>query len=113
MYPEYHTSLDDFSVVSEKGLRESIEIYKKVIDVLETNCIPEINVLCEPQLGRRGLYPTISTSESGNSMRDFMNFISFCDGKNSLLEISNIINLDYFKCLDFKSKLDDVGLLKK
>jgi len=112
MYPEYHTSNDDFTLISEKGLQGSVEIYKKVINVLETNCYPEINVLCEPQLGKRNLYPNISTVESGKSVREFMNFISFCDGTKSLLDISNVLKIDYFKCLDYKIKLEKANLLR-
>ena len=36
-YPEYHTSLDNFDVVTQKGLNESLEIYLKCIDIFEKN----------------------------------------------------------------------------
>lgn len=112
IYPEYHTSFDDFTVISEQGLEGSVDLYKKIISVIETNCVPEINVLCEPQLGKRGLYPNISTSESGKTVRDIMNFISFCDGTKNILELSNILKIDYFKCLDFFKELSKAKLLK-
>lgn len=112
IYPEYHTSFDDFTVISEQGLEGSVDLYKKIISVIETNCVPEINVLCEPQLGKRGLYPNISTSESGKTVRDFMNFISFCDGTKNILELSNLLKIDYFKCLDFFKELSKAKLLK-
>ena len=62
-YKEYHTSLDNFELVTERGLNESLEIYLKCIEVFEKNCYPKINVLCEPQLCKRSLYPNISTSD--------------------------------------------------
>ena len=49
----------------------------------------EVTVMCEPQLGKRGLYPTLSTKESGNSVRSMMNLISYSDGNRSLLEIAD------------------------
>ena len=42
-------------------------------------------VLGEPQLGKRGLYPTLSTKESGMQARTMMNYaFSYCDGHHSL-----------------------------
>ena len=112
IYPEYHTSFDDFTVISEQGLEGSVDLYKKIIRVIESNCVPEINVLCEPQLGKRGLYPNISTSDSGKVVREFMNFISYCDGTRSILELSSLLTIDYFKCLGFYEKLSKAKLLK-
>jgi len=111
-YPEYHTSLDDFNIISENALQKSLIVYKKLINILETDCYPIINVLCEPQLGKRGLYPNISTVNSGETVRDLMNFISYCDGNHSLLDISDILNIDYMKCMDVYSKLSKANLLK-
>jgi len=111
-YPEYHSSLDDFNVINENALQKSLMLYKELINILETDCYPCLNVLCEPQLGKRGLYPNISTVNSGVSVRDLMNFISYCDGNHSLVDISNKLNLDYIKCQEFHSKLFKANLLK-
>ncbi len=92
-YPEYHTSLDDLSLVSAVGLEGGGTALKNAIEVIEANCYPKITVLCEPQLGKRGLYPQVSTKESGLSVQTMMNFISYCDGKNSLLDIAELINV--------------------
>jgi len=50
-------------------------------------------VLCEPQLGKRGLYPTLSTKESTKQVRDMMNLIAYSDGKHSLLDIADKIGV--------------------
>ena len=44
-------------------------------------------------MGRRGLYPTISSKESEAKVRLMMNFISFCDGEHSLLDIAEKIGV--------------------
>jgi aminopeptidase-like protein len=111
-YPEYHSSLDDFNVINENALQKSLMVYKELINILETDCYPCLNVLCEPQLGKRGLYPNISTVNSGEVVRDLMNFISYCDGNHSLVDISNKLNLDYNKCIEFHSELSKANLLK-
>ena len=64
-YPEYHTSLDKIgSVVTEKGLRQSLRLYKKIVFTIEndfkpkTSIKPKTNIVCEPMLSKRNLYPT-------------------------------------------------------
>lgn len=62
-YPEYHTSLDNLGFVTDEGLNQSLELYKNVIGIIEKNATYKTTCLCEPQLGKRGLYPTISTKK--------------------------------------------------
>jgi aminopeptidase-like protein len=112
-YPEYHTSLDNFVVVTEKGLNDSLLLYLECIDIFEKNRFyPKVKVFCEPQLGKRGLYPTISTKESGNIVRNMMNFISYCDGSNSILEISEICGIDFEESFGYYMKMKENGLME-
>lgn len=88
-YPEYHTSADlPSTVVTEKGLEDSLEIHKTIVELIERNVIPVAQVLGEPQLGRRGLYPMVSVKGSTNKVKNMLNLISYSDGKLSLLEIA-------------------------
>ncbi len=112
-YPEYHTSLDNFDVVTEKGLKDSLTIYLKIIDVFEKNRFnPKVKVFCEPQLGKRGLYPNISTKQSGKIVKNMMNFISYCDGSNSILEISEICGIDFDESFGYFLKMKENGLIE-
>lgn len=88
-YKEYHTSLDNFDVVTEKGLKDGFEFVKRVLLNLEANKIYQTQILCEPQLGRRGLYPTISTPNIQQEIQLISDLIAYSNGKNSLLDISN------------------------
>lgn len=111
-YPEYHTSLDNFNLVTKKGLDDSLALYLKCIDVFEKNLIyPKIKVYCEPQLGKRGLYPNFSTKESGNIVRNMMNFISYCDGKNSILDISILCKIDFHEAYDYYIQIKEHQLV--
>ena len=112
-YPEYHTSLDNFDVVTDKGLKDSLTIYLKIIDVFEKNRFnPKVKVFCEPQLGKRGLYPNLSTKQSVKNVRDMMNFISYCDGSNSILEISEICEIDFDESFGYFLKMKENGLME-
>ncbi len=112
-YPEYHTSGDNMDYISPKGLQGTFDVYKKIILGLENNYKYKITVLCEPQLGKRGLYPTVSTKESGLYVRDMINFITYADGKNDLIDISNIIDVEIDKLLPIIENLEKNDLLEK
>jgi aminopeptidase-like protein len=59
-YDYYHTSLDDLSFVSAGQILETLEVYLKVVEILEQDeVLISTNPNCEPQLGRRGLYPML------------------------------------------------------
>ena len=96
-YPEYHTSKDNFDLVTEKGLSESFKVMKNIIDSFELGLYPKINVLCEPQLGKRNLYPNTSNSKLENQAKLRMDLISCCDGKLSIFEISKKMNTNLEK----------------
>lgn len=92
-YPEYHTSKDDLQVISQEGLFGAYEVYQQCILVLENNYKYKMNVLCEPQLGKRGLYPTISQKGTYNEVKAMTDFIAYADGSNDVIDISNIIGV--------------------
>ena len=98
-YPEYHTSDDNFELVKKKSLDESLDIYLKCIDVLENRelIFPKVKMNCEPQLGKRGLYHTIKTKNTSRDYRDLKNFISYCDGTNTVLDIAELCKIDLKK----------------
>ena len=111
-YPEYHTSLDDMSVISPEGLFGGFKLLVSAIEILETNSY-YVNMLpCEPQLGKRGLYPNTSTKSSGIEVRDQMNVISYLDGEHDLLGIANICGVSYTYVLTLIKKLLDAGLVR-
>lgn len=68
---------------------------------------------CEPQLGKRGLYPTLSRRGSINETRSMTAFIAYADGKHDLVDISNRINVPIDRLLPIIKKLLDNGLIRK
>jgi len=110
-YPEYHTSLDDLSLVTSSGLEGGYTALRKALEVIEQNVFLKTTVLGEPQLGKRGLYPKLSTKTSYEQVRAMMDLISYCDGNTSLLEIADLINEPFMELVPLVQKLVDNGLL--
>jgi len=111
-YPEYHTSLDDLdNVVTPNGLDGGYWSIRKAIEAIERNKQYRVTLLGEPQMGKRGLYPTLSTKKSGEEVRLMMDFISLCDGKTSLLNIADKLNVPIWDLYDLCDKLEKHNLL--
>ena len=93
-YPEYHTSLDNFNLVTIKGCTGGFNVARKSIEILLERIYPKCKILCEPQMGKRGLYPTLSKKNGNKLTRNYMNFLQYADGTNSLEKISSLIKSD-------------------
>ena len=111
-YPEYHTSGDDLALITPEGLSGSYGVMRQVIQGLEHNDYYRIKVLCEPQLGKRGLYPTVSQKGSYDEVRAMTDFIAYADGKNDLIGISNLIGVPIKELISITEKLIKNELLE-
>lgn len=110
-YKEYHTSGDDMDFISADGFLGSFEVMTKCINILEHNIKYKCSVYCEPQLGKYGLYPTISKKGGYSNIMSMTNFIAYSDGKNDLIDISNRIEVPCEELISIQSKLIEHGLL--
>lgn len=110
-FPEYHTSADNMSLISPEGLAGAYEVMVKVVNALENNGYYQMVCKCEPQLGKRGLYPTISRKGSNYSVRTMQHFIAYADGRNDLIGISNILGTPVDELIPIKNKLMEHQLL--
>ncbi len=108
-YPEYHTSLDNLeNVVTPNGLNGGYWAIRKALEAIERNKKYKSTILCEPQMSKRGLYPTLSEKKFYKDLNLMMNLISLCDGENSLIEIAEILNVpiwDLYEIVDNLLKL--------
>ena len=112
-YPEYHTSLDNLeNVVTPKGLEGGYWAIRKALEAIEKNKKYKVSILCEPQMGKRGLYPTLSRKDKDKETALMMNFISFCDGQTSLLEIADKLNIPMWDLYSLVDKLSSYKLIK-
>lgn len=111
VYPEYHTSADNMELISPSGLQGAYETMVQWINCMEHNGKYRMTVLGEPQLGKRGLYPTISQKGSYNAVAAMTNFIAYADGRNDLFDIAQIIGVAPYDLIEIKEKLKDNKLI--
>lgn len=112
-YPEYHTSLDDLSLVTPDGLQKGLEVVQKCCDVLEADAHYRVTVLGEPQLGKRGLYPNLSTKDTKRQVADMMNLISHSDGSKSVLAIAEKLEKPFWVLQPIAKTLHEHALFER
>lgn len=111
-YPEYHTSADDMNLISPDGFTGSYEVMTQIIQALEYNKYYKVKCICEPQLGPRGLYPTISQKGSSSDTSVMMMLIFYSDGRSDLIDISNRLDVPVSELIKIVDKLKDNDLLE-
>jgi aminopeptidase-like protein len=96
-FPEYHTSADDLELVNADTLKESLDMYSRILQMLEVNRrYLNLNPKCEPQLGRRGLYNNVGGDHSGKDVQMAMLWLlNYSDGSHTLLDVCEKSGLDY------------------
>lgn len=111
-YPEYHTSLDNLEdVVTPKGLDGGYWAIRKSLELIERNKKFKVTVLGEPQLGKRGLYPSVSKKNIDQKILLMRDFISLCDGNTSLIDIANRLNTPAWNLYEMIDKLKSHNLI--
>lgn len=110
-YPEYHTSLDDLSLVTPASLEGSYRLLEGCITTMENNRRYRCCTTCEPQLGRRGLYPTLGTRDTKAAVATMMDLLAYADGNHDLVDIAEIIGVSTAELAPLASRLKQAGLI--
>ena len=113
-YPEYHTSADNFDIISPSNLNDSFILYNAVIDLIDNNKnFARVNPFCEPQLGKRGLYDKIGARNGTKQDQLAMLWIlNLADGQHSLLDIAEKSRIDFSILKDVARLLWDNELIQ-
>lgn len=112
-FPEYHTSLDDLSAITAKGLEDSLAALAMTITLLEQNERYESQTLCEPMLSRHGLYRSLGTKQPDESARNLLNFLSYADGQHDLIDICKVTGMSVADVLEARQALASANLIKR
>jgi len=125
-YKEYHTSSDNFNVVTAKGLYGGFLIAKEsILNLLKYNYKkhlsnkrkvkknnPLCKYICEPNLGRRGLYNLLGVRTKNFKSQKILDFLQYCDGSNNLNEISKLIKVSLSETKKIYKILKNKKLIK-
>lgn len=112
-YPEYHTSLDTLGgVVTERGLRETFDLFTTILRLLESQRYPRALQVGEPQLGKRGLWPNLSVKGAYSSSRRLADALSLMDGRTELGEIATSLGCELSEIYKLSELLKREGLIE-
>jgi len=111
-YPEYHTSLDDLSLVSEAGLTGSLTLLQRCVEGLEANGHYRATCLGEPQLGKRNLYNHEPAElRKVITLGPLLDVLAYADGTNDLFDISAYIDRPIWEVTAAIRRLEEAGLV--
>ena len=111
-YDEYHTSLDTVGdVVTQGGIGGALLAYMRALQIIEHNYLPIVTTICEPQLGRRGLYPNLSMKGAYAETKLMRELLSWSDGSHSVLDLADLTGATFREVLDTLLILEAEGLI--
>ena len=112
-YPEYHTSDDNLEFVTPKGLQGCFEAYQYCLTLIEENFKYLAVNFCEPQMGKRGLYPTLGSPIKPVDVKRMMHILAYCDGENDVIDIAEIIGCPAWELVPLFEVLQEKDLIRK
>lgn len=95
-FDEYHTSADNLDFITPKGLSDSYDFYIKCLKLIECNHFYLNTKLCEPMLGKYGLYNMTGASKESENIGEYCRkILYYCDGNNDMIDIYKILNIEF------------------
>jgi aminopeptidase-like protein len=92
-YPEYHTHLDDLTVVTPSGLQGGLDLVRDCVRELESSQYFQGTVAGEPQLGKRGLYHTMHARTVADEVLVRTHILAYADGQHSIEDMAEMFGL--------------------
>jgi len=110
-YPEYHTSDDNPSIISEKQLIDSKNIILGILDTLDSDYVPKLKVKGPIFLSGYDLWVDWRENEELNL--NLEKIMLSLEGKQSVFEISEELGIDFSVVKEFTDKLFQKDLIEK
>ena len=112
-YPEYHTSADNLDFVRADELAASYATIWEIIHILERDQrYRNLSPYGEPQLGKRGLYPTMGGKAASDAVMAMLWTLAYSDGEHTVLDIAEISDVAFAAVDEAASKLAGAQLLE-
>ena len=113
-FPEYHTSADNLDFISPRHLSESYQMIRQILAIVELDrSYINQSPMCEPQLGRRGLYDAIGgDNDRARRQLALLWVLNQSDGSHSLLDIAERAGLPFGIVDHAAMLLEEKGLIR-
>ena len=101
-FPEYHTSMDNLSLIKNISFKQNFDLLEKLLAELEAGktVFSRLEPQCEPMLGKRGMYHLESKKKPLGFVRvkdlrtAIMWVLHSSNGKNSMEDIVRLSGLE-------------------
>lgn len=111
-YKEYHTSKDNLKFLKINDLKHTLEFYKKAIFIIENNYRCLSRYPCEPFLESHFKFYKQGGLKFSGKMKLYLDILIYCDGKKTILDICQILNISFLKNLKYFKNLRKRNLIK-
>jgi aminopeptidase-like protein len=112
LYPEYHTSLDNKSLMDFERMGATLDRLVEICEALEENNVWKSRFpYGEPQLGPRGLFRSLSEKWREDEELAMWWILNYADGRHDALAISELSGVAPRTISAVAAKLADHGLL--
>jgi len=109
-HPEFHFDADNLEMVDFQALERSVELLELMVEVMETDLVPEPRFKGPVYLSRYDLY--IDPDRDVDGYNNLMNIQILMDGRLSCLDIARRLRISFFFVRDFCQKLAGLGLVR-
>ncbi len=104
-YPEYHTSDDNPDILSMEKIKDSIDICKKFIRLMEHNVYPVRKYIGNLFLSKFGLHEDLNRDDTIEKV-----LLSF-EGNKSILDISKELSVEFDRVVHYANRFHEKGLV--
>lgn len=109
-YPEYHTTDDNLDIIHEAKLQEAADVIEEMIRIYASDYLPKRKFRGPVFLSGHGLFVDWQTNWKLN--RAIEKMMMRFEGKQSVFEIANELDLDYWETREYIEKFRLRGLVE-
>ncbi len=109
-YPEYHTTDDNINIMHEDKLQEAADVIEEMIRIYASNYLPKRKFRGPVFLSGHGLFVDWQTNWKLN--RAIEKMMMRFEGQQSVFEIANELDLDYWETREYIEKFRVRGLIE-
>ncbi len=110
-YPEYHSSDDNPSILTEERLEESKNLIIKILDIIDKDYVPERQFKGPIFFSGYGLWVDWRVNLKLN--QNMEKIMLMLEGDKSIFDISEELDMNFYDVFDFVNKLTEKDLVKK